>query len=97
MARALTIELSTTQQHELEQARDHHELPHMREKAAAILKIVAGRSGRAVAFQGLLRPRRTDTVYRWVHRYLAEGMAGLRGRNGRGRKLAFSPAAPRRR
>lgn len=97
MARPLTIELNAAQQRELEQARDHHELPHVREKAAAILKIANGQSGREVAFHGLLRHRRTDTVYGWVHRYLAEGLAGLRVRDGRGRKPAFSPSASRRR
>lgn len=96
MARPLTIELNAEQRRELAQARDHHALPHVREKAAAILKIANGQSGRDVAFHGLLRHRRTETVYRWVHRYLAEGMAGLLVRGGRGRKPAFFPSAGRR-
>lgn len=95
MATPLTIELSGEERRELEQARDHHALPYMREKAAAILKIANGQSGRAVALHGLLRHRRTDTVYQWVHRYRTEGLAGLLVRGGRGRKPAFSPSVPR--
>ena len=50
-----------------------------------------------VARQGLLKPRDPDTVYSWLHRYEAEGLDGLRIRDGRGRKPAFSPSARRRR
>lgn len=96
MARQLAISLSDEQHRELEHARDHHELPHMREKAAAILKIAAGQSGRDVALHGLLRHRRPDTVYDWVHRYRTEGLPGLLVQEGRGRKPAFSPSVPRR-
>lgn len=91
MAAQLQLTLSEAQQRELQQTRDHHALPHMREKAAALLKIAAGQSGRAVARHGLLRPRRTDTVYAWVHRYRAAGLAGLEVQDGRGRKPSFSP------
>jgi transposase len=90
----LAIELSADQRRELERARDHHRLPHMREKAAAILKMADGQSGCAVALHGLLRRRRKDTVYGWVHRYRAEGLPGLEVRKGRGRKPAFSPSDP---
>lgn len=96
MARQLAIMLSDEQRRELEHARDHHELSYMREKAAAILKIAAGQSGRNVALHGLLQRRRPDTVYDWVHRYQAEGLAGLLVQDGRGRKPAFSPSVPRR-
>ncbi len=97
MAEPLVVILTDEQRHELERLRDHHRLPHIREKAAAILKIAAGESGREVALHGLLRPRQPDTVYSWVRRYQAEGMAGLLVKSGRGRKPAFSPSAPRRR
>jgi hypothetical protein len=97
MARQLAVTLSDEQRRELEQTRHHHELPYMREKAAAILKIAAGASGRAVALHGLLQHRRPDTVYDWVRRYHAAGLAGLLVQDGRGRKPAFSPSAPRRR
>lgn len=94
MAGQLVVTLSDAQREELEQTRKHHELPYLREKAAAILKIAAGQSGRAVALHGLLQQRRPDTVYDWVHRYQAEGLAGLLVQDGRGRKPAFSPSAP---
>ncbi len=97
MAEPLTVTLTDEQRRELAQVRDHHALPHMREKAAAILKIADGQSGREVALHGLLRHRRPDTVYEWVRRYRATGVAGLLVQRGRGRKPAFSPSAPRRR
>lgn len=95
MAKPLTIILTPEQRRELECARDHHEKPYVRERAAAILKIADGMSGRQVAFKGLLRRRKTDTVYDWFHRYQVEGLAGLLIKSGRGRKPAFSPSAPR--
>lgn len=91
MPRVLTVKLSTDQQDELEQVRDHHAVPHRREKAAALLKIAAGESGLQVAQHGLLKRRDSDTIDRWVERYQAEGLSGLRVRSGRGRKPAFSP------
>lgn len=63
----------------------------MRERASAILKIAAGQSGRQVAREGLLKERRPDTVYGWVHRWETEGVKGLCIRDGRGRKPAFYP------
>lgn len=96
MAGQLAVMLTDAQRRELEHARDHHELPYLREKAAAILKIATGQSGRDVALHGLLQHRRPDTVYGWVHRYQADGLAGLLVQDGRGRKPAFSPSVPRR-
>ena len=66
--------------------------PYIRERAAAILKIVEGDSGRQIALQGLLKRHAPDTIYEWVRRYLAEGKAGLEIRRGRGHKPAFSPS-----
>jgi transposase len=68
--------------------------PYLRERAAALLKIAAGQSAAQVARSELLRPRQPDTIYRWLARYRAEGLAGLHDRPGRGRKPAFSPSAP---
>lgn len=93
MPNPLTIELTSEQRRELEEMRDQHRLAYMRERAAAILKIADGMSGRQVALQGLLKKRDPDSVYGWVHRYQAEGIAGLMIRPGRGRKPAFSPSA----
>jgi len=94
MARPLTITLTSEQLVELRYARDHHEKPYVRERASAILKIADGMSGRQVALNGLLKARDPDTVYEWVSRYLAEGLAGLLIKPGRGRKAAFSPQHP---
>jgi hypothetical protein len=91
MPAPLAISLRPDQVTELTQLRDHDPRPYVREKAAAILKVASGQSLRAVARAGLLRPRRRETVGAWVHRYLAEGPAGLRVRRGRGRKPAFFP------
>jgi transposase len=95
MAKPLEIELTVEQRQELEEARDNHKKPYVRERAAAILKIADGMSGRSVALFGLLKQRDPDTVYSWFHRYNAEGLAGLQVRSGRGRKPAFSPSALR--
>jgi hypothetical protein len=97
MPQPLVLLLTPQQQHDLEQARATHPFPSVRERAAALLKIAAGQSGRRVALSGLLKPRCTDTIYAWVHRFQAEGMAGLLVRPGRGRKPAFSPSLSHRR
>ena len=92
MAKPLFIHMTDTQRAELVELRDHAKKPYLRERAAALLKISTGYSGRETAHHGLLRHRRQDTVYVWVHRYLAEGVEGLFIRSGRGRKPAFSPS-----
>jgi len=94
MPAPLSVRLSSDQIGELERLRDRDPTPHVREKAAAVLKVAAGQSARAVARAGLLRPRRRETVAARVRRYLAEGAAGRRVRPGRGRTPAFSPPAP---
>jgi transposase len=91
MAEPLKIELTPAQRQELVEARDQHEKPYIRERAAAILKIADGMSGRQVALSRLLKQRDPDSVYSWVHRYQAEGMEGLLIKPGRGRKPSFSP------
>lgn len=91
MPKALTLDLSDEERDQLEQARDHHEKPYVRERATALLKIADGQSGREVAREGLLKERKPDTVYDWFHRYKEEGFEGLFIREGRGRKPAFSP------
>lgn len=96
MPAPLALELTADQRQELTRARDHDPTPYVRERAAAILKVGAGQSVRAVARAGVLRPRRRETVATWVRRYLSEGVAGLRVRPGRGRKPAFSPSVRRR-
>ena len=63
----------------------------MRERATAILKIAEGISARQVALDGLLKPRKPDTIYEWVERYQIDGIAGLAIKPGRGRKPAYLP------
>ncbi len=92
----LTIVLTEAQQQELEHTRDHHERPYVRERAAAILKIAGGLSGRQVALHGLLKARAEDTIYNWFHRYKTIGVSGLLVQKGRGRKPAFSPSVSKR-
>ena len=91
MPKPLELQLSVGAREELEHVRDHDADAYMREKAAALLQIAGGQSGRAVARYGLLKHRRPDTVYEWVRRYQGEGIEGLRVKPGRGRKPAFSP------
>jgi len=89
MAKPLVVVITPEQREELEDARDHHPIPYLRERSAAILKIADGQSGLQVALNGLLKPRDPDTVYTWVRRYKTEGFEGLVIKPGRGRKPAF--------
>jgi len=94
MALALQLPLTADEIAALTYVRDHAPAPYLRERAAALLKVAAGSSARAVAQSGLLRPRYPDTVAAWVARYRTAGLAGLTVTAGRGRKPAFSPSAP---
>jgi len=91
MPKLITICLTQEQQEQLEQIRDTDNRPYMRERAAAMLKIAEGASPRQVALNGLLKPRKPDTVYGWFHRYQQEGISGLPVKPGRGRKPAYFP------
>ncbi len=91
MPASLKLNLTAEQREELEQIRDHHPKTYMRERAAALLKIADGWSALRVSREGLLKRRHPDTLYRWVHRYLEEGVEGLKIRKGRGRKPAHFP------
>jgi hypothetical protein len=90
------LALSAQERVELEHLRDTAALPYLRERAAALLKVAEGQTAAHVAREGLLRPRQPDTLYGWLQRYRAEGIAGLRIRPGRGRKPAFFPSAAQR-
>ena len=91
MPKLRTLKLTVEQKIELEQIRDNHEKSYLRERAAALLKISEGQTPHDVARQGLLKKRDPDTVYAWLDRYQAGGVAGLQIKAGRGRKPAFSP------
>ena len=94
MPRTCTLSLTPRQRRALARVRDRSPVAHLREKAAAVLKVAAGWQVQDVARFGLLRPRSRHTVAAWVARYRARGLAGLRVRPGRGRKPAFSPRRP---
>ena len=87
------VELSEEQRQELVDCRDHDPAPHMRMKAAAILKVAAGQTMKAVALDGLNKPVDQESVSRWISRYEQDGLDGLRVQPGRGRKPAFFPCA----
>jgi hypothetical protein len=91
MPRLRSLHLSARQRAELVAVRDRHPKPYLRERAAALLRIADGEVLRHVARRGLLRPRTEEAVSGWLDRYLADGVAGLAVRPGRGRKPAFSP------
>ncbi len=93
MPKALELPLTAEQREMFEAMPDCHPKPYLRERAAALLKIAAGQAGYQVAENGLLKPRKADTVYQWVHRYQDQGLGGLYIQPGRGRKPAFSPSA----
>jgi len=93
----LRLELTPEQRAELEQLRDRHPKPYLRERAAALLKIADGHTAGQVARQGLLKERYKRTVKKWLKRYQSDGLAGLMIKAGRGRKPAFSPTASERR
>lgn len=88
------LTLTPAQRDDLMALRDTGAKPYLRERAAALLKLADGQVAAQIARAGLLRPRQPDTIYRWLARYRAEGIAGLHERPGRGRKPAFSPSAP---
>ena len=71
------ISLTEEQRQELVRLRDHDPRPYVRERGAAVLKIAEGQSPHRVARSGLLKPRDPDTIYAWLDRYEAEGIAGL--------------------
>jgi transposase len=57
-------------------------------RAQAILLLAAGHSEKATAGRCQLGAR---IVRKWGRRYLADGLAGLLDKPGRGRKRVFSP------
>ena len=88
-----SLDLTDAERLTLLELRDHGPKPYLRERAAALLKIADGMAPARVARAGLLRPRKPDTVYAWLNRYVLDGIAGLYLQAGRGRKPAFSPSA----
>ncbi len=87
--KALTLKLEPYQIKTLEQMRDRHPVPYLREKAAALLKVAKGQSIESVAQSGLLKKRNVETVRNWVNAYKRDGIGGLYQRERR--KRSFSP------
>ena len=85
--------LTTIERQTLTELRDHGPKAYLRERAAALLKVADGTPAARVARDGLVRPRKPDTVYAWIDRFIDAGIAGLSMQAGRGRKPAFSPLA----
>jgi hypothetical protein len=88
-----TLALTPDQRRELELVRDRDRRPYLREMAAGLLKIADGLAPYAVARHGVHKPRKPETVYRWLRKYEQGGVAALihRPRGHRG----FSPSAGR--
>jgi hypothetical protein len=86
MARRLIVTLTHAQRAELLQLRSTHPKAYVRERAAAILQVAAGKTVGAVAQRGLVKKRQDETVSSWIKSYLVTGAAGLTIRAGRGRK-----------
>ena len=66
MATRPTLVLTAEERTALEQMRDRDARPHLREKAAALLKIAEGQAAYQVALTGLHKPRHPATVYGWL-------------------------------
>jgi hypothetical protein len=95
MPQVRQVRVSYEQYEELEWGVRYHPTPSVREKCAAVLKVIAGIPAHQVAVGGYgLRRRDPDTVYSWIERAEAAGIAGLEVAEGRGRKPAFFPSAP---
>jgi hypothetical protein len=77
MPQRRTLTLTEAQRQELLHHRDHDPRPYVRERCAALVKIADGLAPPAIARQGGLRLRDPDTVYAWLDRYQADGLAGV--------------------
>jgi hypothetical protein len=71
------LHLTEAERITLEQARDHHSKPYIRERAAALLRIGSGEAPYQVALTGVLKPRAPDTVYAWLNDYEQAGLGAL--------------------
>lgn len=95
MSRQPALSLSAAEQTALGDLRDHAAKAYLRERAATVLAIARGWSLRRAAREAGLKPHHVDTIRAWVARYRCAGIAGLRIREGRGRKPASFPHAAR--
>ena len=72
-----SLRLTSIEEQDLINHRDHDSRPYVRERCSAILKIAEGHSAHWVSQNGLLKARNPDTVYDWLNAYEAEKLAGL--------------------
>lgn len=79
------LELDQEQRGALEQVRDTHARPAVRERAAAILLFATGKSLADIA-ASYPKAKNPETVRLWISRYRAEGITGLETKSGQGRK-----------
>ena|SRR5437764_13611759 len=86
-----TLILTDEERTQLQYTLAHDPRPYLRERAGALLKVADGGSARQVALQGLLKPRRPDTVYQWLDDFQATRRLKVRPATRR----AFSPSRPR--
>ena len=63
------VEMTELERARLEHMSRHDPRPYMREKAAAVLKVADGRSGRWVALYGLTHTRDPETIYAWLDEF----------------------------
>jgi len=94
MGKRVRIELTAKQRQELQQVRDHHAKPFMRERAAGVLKVAEGQVLSEVAQKGLLKRHEPETLRKWIDSYLREGIKGWFIKPGRGRRGNFPPSTP---
>jgi hypothetical protein len=87
------LPLTHEQKEELAAVAKRHPKPYMRVKASALLLVHRGIPASVVGRDYLVPSRDADTMYAWMDRYQAGGVAALLIRKGRGRKPAFSPSA----
>jgi hypothetical protein len=93
MPKRIKISLSEAETQQLQRWAQKAAKPYMRERARAILRVAGGEPVSKVAETLRTRVHR-NAVGEWVKRFVAERCAGLKIRQGRGRKAAFSPTEP---
>jgi transposase len=92
MPKRLIPILSEEEVSQLTEICNRAEVPYLRERASAILKLANALTAEQIAASGLLRPRARQTVAIWFHRFQSDGIKGLEIKAGRGRNPAFSPS-----
>lgn len=95
MPKRYQIVLTEEEKRKLESWVKNPPRPYLRERARAILQVAQGETVQATAEKSRVRIDR-NAVAEWVKRFLAERLAGLKIKAGRGRKPVFSPSGGKR-